>query len=152
MNRKTITTTVASLSLMGAGLALVAPADAANVSARPADERCARYPGSVVTVTKLRLREQRIERGERNVAIVKVDAQRGTPRGAVKVVHLPASGEGKETRIFDDLNDQGVARVKLPKNLERGRYGVRAKYVPGSCSKFQKSASGVKFYRVTRRS
>ena len=110
---------------------------------------CAPYPASVVTVTDLRLEKDRVRRGGDNTAIITVSAQRGTPKGGVKVTVLPTDPGGDSARLFARLRG-GRASADLPSDM-RGRYGARAKYMPDSCSKFASSASGVTYYRVTRR-
>lgn len=154
MLKKTLATTLVAFAMSGGSLVTAQAASPGSVvapSAVVAAQGCATYPGSVYTVTRLKLKRDKVPRGESNVARVEVNSQRGTARGSVKVIVLPTSGGGNEQRLYHRLNDNGVAKVKLPANLERGTYGVKAKYRPGSCSRFADSSSDVKFYRVTRR-
>ena len=147
MIKRSLTGTVAGLALMGAGLVTAPPA----TSAPAPEERCARYPGSVTTVTTVHVRKNRVERGERNSAVVRVRAERGTPKGSVRVNILPTNPDNQASRIFAPLGKDGKAVVRLPTD-QRGKFGVRARYAPNTdCSKFAPSASGVDFYRVTRR-
>ncbi len=154
MIKKTIAAAITGVALTGSGLAAapafaLAPQQAEAVSIQMAEPRCARYPASAFTTTSLKIRKHRVQKGGRNIAIVRVQSQRGTPRGSVKVTILPTRGDQQESRIYQKLR-QGKAKVRLPTN-NRGRYGVQAKYLPKTCSRFKGSRSDIKYYRVTRR-
>jgi len=153
--KKTIATTISGAALTASGLvgapALASVPQPTGTASIQMAADCAQYPGSVYTVTSLRLRKDQVERGEPNTAIVRVRAERGIPKGSVKITILPTKGDGAEVRLYQKLRE-GVAKVKLPTNLKRGVYGVQAKYLPKSCSKWAKSRSDIKYYRVTRRS
>jgi len=95
-----------------------APAKAGAASIQTADTRCANYPGSIYTITNLRLKKHRVERGEGNKAIVHVRSQRGTPKGSIKLSILPVRGSGQEVRLFHKLHN-GVATT--PSNIISSR-------------------------------
>jgi len=117
-------------------------------SLRPS-ARCARYPASMVTVADLRVKKHHVRRGANTTATVDVRAQRGTPKGGVKLTILPTHPSDPAGRLFVPLRD-GRATADLPTDT-RGRFGVRARYAPDACSRFAPSVSGVKYYRVTAR-
>jgi len=147
MIKRSLTSVAAGLALFGAGLVAAPTA----TSAPAPGDRCSRYPGSVTTVTTVEVEKKRVRKGRDNSVLVKVNAQRGTPKGSVKVIVLPTKPQDHESRIFAPLGKDGKARVPLPTD-ERGKFGVRAKYSPNSeCSKFKSSSSGVDFYRVKRK-
>lgn len=154
MISKSLATVVASLALLGSGLSAAQAAQPAQQSTGLATAsvvaKCSNYPGSVYTNTNLRLRKHRVKQGHLNRAVVHVQAGIAKdPGGSVKVTVLPTNGSGGARRIYSRLHN-GRTVVSLPRNLARGRYGVRANYNPGSCSRFASSDSSVKYYRVVR--
>jgi len=147
MIKRSLTSVAAGLALLGAGLVTAPTA----TSAPAPDGRCARYEGSVTTVTSVNIEKKRVRKHGNNSALVEVTASRGTPKGSVRVVILPTNPNDQGFRIFGNLGKDGQVIVPLPTD-QRGKFGVRARYTPNtSCSKFATSASGVKFYRVVRR-
>lgn len=153
MLKHTFVAVAATVALSGAGLTTAEAVQPTTQSGSVAHNaaaafKCARYPASVVTTTHLRLRKHVVHRGERNRAIVHVRSQAGTPRGTVRLRIRKADGTVLRVRTHRLIN--GVARIAMPRHLPRGHYAVRAKYIPRPCSKWMKSRSGIRHFRVIR--
>ncbi len=153
MLRNTFVAVAATVALSGAGLTTAEAAQPTTQASRVAPHsaaalKCARYPASVVTTTHLRLRKHVVHRHERNKAIVHVRSQVGTPRGHVRLRIWRTDGNGN--RVLVHRLHGGVARISILRNLPRGHYAVRAKYIPRKCSKWMRSRSGIRHFRVIR--
>lgn len=138
MTSKAIVTAVASVALAGGALVVVtAPAS----SAAPGCQ----YPANIVTTTSLKVKPQKVQygAGARARVVVNATGSGRTPKGQVIVT---VAGRSSVKGLSG-----GAATVSLPRKLAAGNsYGVRAKYDPKRCSRFQKSTSSKKSFKVVR--
>lgn len=152
MFKKLIVGVVAGL-VLAAGVVSAEAAQASHQSSSGASDsafaakRCARYPASVFTHTSLSIAKLRQHRGQSNSATVRVSSNAGSPRGSVTVTGVQGHGFGYAVSASVS---HGVAHVALPSRLHRGTYSVHASFRPVHCSKYKRSSSATKTYRVVR--
>jgi hypothetical protein len=128
----------------------VVPAHASSAASSPHQvphsrgmHRC--NPPSVDTVTSLVLKKTTVHRGDGDSATVEVGSAGSLdPQGIVELaIYQANSGTGATKNL-----NAGQARFSLPQDLDVGRYKVRASYLPGDCTKWRKSRSGVEHLTV----
>ena len=138
MTSRAIVTAVASVALAGGAL-VVATAPAS--SAAPGCQ----YPANIVTTTSLKVKPQKVQYGAnaRARVVVRATGSQRTPKGQVIVT---VAGRSRVSGLSG-----GAATVSLPRKLSAGdSYGVRAKYDPKRCSRFQKSTSPKRSFKVVK--
>ncbi len=137
MSRRVIVTAMASVALAGGTLVATGPAS----SAAPGCQ----YPANIVTTTSLKVHPKKVQYGAnaRARVVVRATGSQRTPKGQALVI---VAGRSLTERLSG-----GAATIALPSRLSAGRhYGVKAKYLPKRCSRFQKSSSATKSFRVVK--